>query len=121
MRTYVAADRFVDAQLWWVASELVRRHSRLRLQEFEHDEIGTYIEVLSWPDTAELRMRFSRVTGVQIRGRDEFRISPAEVLAAANPHAIMERFEAGHRHRGGDGNPRTHRLTKEAATPLDGT
>ena len=96
MRTYVAADRFVDAQLWWVASELCRRHSRLRLQEFEHDEIGTYVEVLSWPDSAELRMRFSRVAGIQIHGHDEFRIAPAEVVAAANPHDIVKRLEVEH-------------------------
>ena len=66
VRRFVAADRFVDAQLWWVASELCRRHPRLRMREIEHGEIGTFLEVvawlepvLAWPSIPELRERWA--------------------------------------------------------------
>ncbi|WP_062310200.1 TY-Chap2 family putative peptide chaperone [Demequina rhizosphaerae] len=91
-----AADRFVDAQLWWVASELCRRHSRLRIRELAHDELGTFIEVVSWPDVSELRIGFSRVSGIRILGHDDFAVTPTELLEVASPHAVLKAVEAEH-------------------------
>jgi hypothetical protein len=96
VRRFVAADRFVDAQLWWVASELCRRHPRLRMREIEHGEIGTFLEVVAWPDADDLRIRLSRAAGMEIFGHADFCVATPELLAAANPHQVVKRLEAAH-------------------------
>ena len=35
---YPPADRFLTAQMWWIASELVRRHPHLHISGVEVDE-----------------------------------------------------------------------------------
>ena len=34
------ADRFLTAQIWWIASELVRRHPHLRFNDAGHNLTG---------------------------------------------------------------------------------
>ncbi|WP_156160550.1 TY-Chap2 family putative peptide chaperone [Demequina soli] len=110
-KVFRAADRFVDAQLWWVASELCRRHPRLRIRELVQDELGSFIEVVSWPDTSALRIVCSRVAGIRIVGHDDFLVAPADLLEDPNPHAVLKAVEAAHGIGGPGRFPRTTRET----------
>ncbi|WP_062529117.1 TY-Chap2 family putative peptide chaperone [Demequina rhizosphaerae] len=90
-----AADRFVDAQLWWVASELCRRHPRLGLIESVYEEVGTVVEAVGTIDGSFVRVGFSRAAGIAIKDR-EFGVAPPALLEQVNPHAILRRIEDAH-------------------------
>ncbi|WP_062516817.1 TY-Chap2 family putative peptide chaperone [Demequina gelatinilytica] len=94
-KVFRAADRFVDAQLWWVASELCRRHPRLGLIESVYDEVGIVVEAVGTMDGREVRVGFSRAAGVAIKDR-EFGVAPPALLEQVNPHAILRRIEDAH-------------------------
>lgn len=96
LKQFVAADRFVEAQLWWVASEICWRHPHLRMRELVGDQVGSFVEVVSWPDADQLRIGFSRVGGIRIYGHDGFVVPPPELLEQANAHAIVKRLELEH-------------------------
>lgn len=94
-RVFRAADRFVDAQLWWVASELCRRHPRLGLIESVYDEVVTVVEAVGTVDGREVRVGFSRTAGIAIKDC-EFRVAPTALLEQVNPHAILRKIEDAH-------------------------
>jgi len=93
VKQFVAADRFVDAQHWWIASELCRRHPELLLLENAIDGYGNVIEALGAIGDRKLRIGFSRVAGIQVQGVDGFCVPPPALLDEANPHAILKRLE----------------------------
>ncbi|WP_062306725.1 TY-Chap2 family putative peptide chaperone [Demequina subtropica] len=94
-KAFRAADRFVDAQLWWVASELCRRHPRLGLIESVYDEVGTVVEAVGTIDDRHVRVGFSRIAGIAIKDR-EFGVAPLALLEQVNPHAILRKIEDAH-------------------------
>ncbi len=89
------ADRFIDAQLWWIASELCRRHPELGLVETVFDQVGTVVEAVGELNGRPVRVGFSRVAGVAIKDR-EFHTAPPALLEQANPHAILRQIEDAH-------------------------
>lgn len=89
------ADRFVDAQLWWIASELCRRHPTLGLVETVFDDIGSVVEAVGLVDGREVRVGFSRVAGVAVKGGD-LHVGVAQLLAEADAHAVLRRIEEAH-------------------------
>ncbi|WP_062073667.1 TY-Chap2 family putative peptide chaperone [Demequina sediminicola] len=94
-RVFQPADRFIDAQLWWVASELCRRHPRLGLVETVFDEVGTVVEAVGLIGAREARVGFSRVAGIAIKDR-QFGVAPPALLEQVNPHAILRQIEQAH-------------------------
>lgn len=91
-RVFTPADRFVDAQLWWAASELCRRHSQLGIIETVFTDWGALIEAVGEVDGTAVRVGFSRVAGIVIQDRD-FQVTPIELLEQSNPHAVLRRIE----------------------------
>ena len=94
-RIFRPADRFIDAQLWWVASELCRRHPRLGLVETVFDGVGSVVEAVGLIDGRNVRVGFSRVAGIAIKDR-EFSVAPAALLEQVNPHGVLKRIEDAH-------------------------
>lgn len=94
-KVFRPADRFIDAQLWWVASELCRRHPRMGLIESVFDEAGTVVEAIGTIDGREVRVGFSRAGGIAIKDR-EFGVAPPALLEQVNPHAILRKIEDAH-------------------------
>ena len=107
---FVAADRFVDAQLWWVASELCRRHPWLSLTETEFDEVGTVLEAVGNIEGREVRVGFSRTAGIAIKDRD-FHVPLPELFVQVNPHEVLKRIELAHGMGKPDDTPPTNGTT----------
>lgn len=105
------ARRFILAQSWWIASELVRRHPELMI--FETHPGGGMYDVLQvgqiGKDTHLERAHamLNRAGTVQVHfgsqhGRQDQVIATwREVLAAPNPHQIVKQIE----HAAGWGSP----------------
>jgi hypothetical protein len=93
---FLPADRFVDAQHWWIGSELCRRHPSLRLAEIDIDAIGPLLAVIDVLEPLLGQIYLSRVAGIQIVDRDEFLICPPELFMEANPHRLLRRIEDAH-------------------------
>ena len=94
-KVFRPADRFIDAQLWWVASELCRRHPRMGLFDSVFDEAGTVVEAIGTIDGREVRVGFSRAGGIAIKDR-EFGVAPPALLEQVNPHANLRKIEDAH-------------------------
>lgn len=94
-KVFEPADRFIDAQLWWVASELCRRHPSLGLVETVYDEVGTVVEAMGEVDGRAVQVGFSRTAGIAIKDR-EFAVAPAALLEQVNPHALVRKVEDAH-------------------------
>ncbi|GAA1276086.1 hypothetical protein GCM10009609_43850 [Pseudonocardia aurantiaca] len=91
------APRFVIAQSWWIASEIVRRHPELRLIE-THPGGGLYdclTIVGPGPHPASL-IQLNRQGRIHVSARAEFEpIEWQEVLRSADAHDVVRRLEAG--------------------------
>jgi len=86
------ADRFLVAQMWWIASELVRRHPHLLISRVHGVERSPLLLVHDEQDG--LRIQFDLVGGVLYRvAGDDLQISWIEILAAVSPHEIVKRIE----------------------------
>jgi hypothetical protein len=94
-QTWVPADRFIEAQTWWIASELIRRHPQLRLAETTHDEVGTSLVAYDPEWVIETQVIFNRVAGIHMPGSPDFEIRWSEVFAAPSAHTVLLRIEAG--------------------------
>lgn len=92
---FVAADRLVDSQLWWVASELCRRHPWLSLTETAYEQVGSALEAVGNVDGREVRVGFSRAAGIRIKDRD-FHVAVPELFTKVNPHEVLKRIEHAH-------------------------
>lgn len=93
VRVFNAADRFVDAQHWWIAAELCRRHPEFAMLEVGHEEMGSSIAVLGEVEGCAARVGLSRVGGIRVSGVDDFCIAPPEVLSEPNAHGVLKRVE----------------------------
>lgn len=89
-------ERFVIAQSWWVATELVRRHSQLRILELhpgggQYDTLGIF-DLSLGKMTTHLNRKGGRIHLVESPNFEP--IEWAEVFSSS-PHAIVERIEKG--------------------------
>lgn len=88
-------SRFVVAQSWWIASELVRRHPGAVIAE-THPGDGMY-DVLRVQLSREpqIHVMLNRVGAVQLRSDTTYGAIASwhEVFAARNPHAIVKDVE----------------------------
>ncbi|MDJ0337365.1 hypothetical protein [Cryobacterium sp. PH31-O1] len=89
---YPPADRFLTAQIWWIASELVRRHPQLRIAGVEVDEGDRLIIVHD--EHGDLSIQWDLVGGCQylVNGLVHV-ISWIEMMAAFSPHGTLKRLE----------------------------
>ncbi|UXN24514.1 hypothetical protein N8D74_13220 [Curtobacterium flaccumfaciens] len=93
---WVPADRFVDEQRWWVASELARRHAGFMIREVRANTYTSYLEVGPRAGEAfETQMEPTiRITLFDIHGNS----FPAEraLLGASSPHEVVKKIESTH-------------------------
>jgi hypothetical protein len=100
------ADRFLTAQMWWIASELVRRHPHLRISGVEVDGADRLLIVHDEQDA--LSIQWDLVGGCKYLKNDVVqKISWIEMMAALNPHETVKRIEKGT----GLGHPQTTPMT----------
>ncbi|MGV3733055.1 MAG: hypothetical protein ACO1N6_06610 [Microcella sp.] len=90
---FTPAHRYVIAQSWWVASELVRRHPDLVIHEM-HPGGGMYdcLALLS-PGDLKPFVQLNRVGTIHVMSTPEYRTTWAEALEAASPHAVVKEIE----------------------------
>lgn len=88
-------SRFVVAQSWWIASELVRRHPGAVIAE-KHPGDGMY-DVLRVQLSREpqIQVMLNRVGTLQLHTDTTYRAIASwhEVFAASNPHTIVKDVE----------------------------
>ena len=86
------ADRFLIAQMWWIASELVRRHPHLRISGVEVDEGNRLVLVHDEQDGMSIQWDLVGGCKFLING-DVEKISWIEMMAALSPHETVKRIE----------------------------
>ncbi|TFC26511.1 hypothetical protein E3O53_01220 [Cryobacterium sp. TMT2-18-3] len=86
------ADRFLTAQMWWIASELVRRHPHLRISGVEVDEADRLLIVHDEQDGMSVQWDLEGGCKFLVNGVVQ-KISWIQMLAALNPHTIVKRIE----------------------------
>ncbi|TFC93628.1 MULTISPECIES: hypothetical protein [Cryobacterium] len=86
------ADRFLTAQMWWIAGELVRRHPHLRISGVEVDEAERLLIVHDEQDGMSVQWDLVGGCKFLVNGVVQH-ISWIEMLAALNPHEVVERIE----------------------------
>ncbi|HSP52345.1 MAG TPA: hypothetical protein VLO00_05555 [Cryobacterium sp.] len=86
------ADRFLTAQMWWIASELVRRHPHLRISGVEIDEGDRLLIVHDEQDGMSVQWDLEGGCKFLVDGAVQ-KISWIQMLAALSPHAIVKRIE----------------------------
>ncbi|TFD51100.1 hypothetical protein E3T43_17045 [Cryobacterium sp. Hh7] len=88
------ADRFLTAQIWWLASELVRRHPHLRISGREVPGDGRLVMVHDEQDS--LNIQWDLVGGCKYLVNGVVTsISWIEMMAAISPHETIKRIEVG--------------------------
>jgi len=86
------ADRFLTAQMWWIASELVRRHPHLRICGLEVDAGDRLLIVHDEQDG--MRIQWDLVGGCKFLVDGLVRtITWIEMMAALSPHETLKRIE----------------------------
>ncbi|MBG6058950.1 hypothetical protein RCH16_002051 [Cryobacterium sp. MP_M5] len=104
------ADRFLTAQMWWIASELVRRHPHLRISGVEVDD-GARLLIVHDEQNA-MSIQWDLVGGCKFLVNGVVnKISWIEMMAALNPHDIVRRIEVAT----GLGIPKTPPVTTKRA------
>ncbi|WP_168625665.1 hypothetical protein [Cryobacterium sp. BB307] len=88
------ADRFLYAQIWWIASELVRRHPHLRISGVEVDEGDRLVIVHDEQDAMSIQWDLVGGCKYLVDGQVKA-ISWIQMMAASNPHEIVKRIEVG--------------------------
>jgi hypothetical protein len=91
----VPADRYVAAQAWWIASEVVRRNPSLRIAETSHDEVGSSLAIYDPANSEARQFLLNRVAGCNIVGDPLSHIGWDEIFEASSPHDIVKRVEDG--------------------------
>jgi hypothetical protein len=89
------ADRYIEAQAWWIASELARRTPKLRIAETDHDEVGSSLSVYDPDGPIETQVILNRIAGINIAGDPFFHLEWPEIFAAPSPHEVVKRVETG--------------------------
>ncbi|UFS57642.1 TY-Chap2 family putative peptide chaperone [Subtercola endophyticus] len=90
---FALADRFIDAQMWSVGSELVRRHPWLWLQQCEDPVIGDGLLIKAqWDDGYSVTL--GRNLGIDISGPNTFGIVDwAETLTDESPGLVVDHID----------------------------
>lgn len=86
------ADRFLTAQMWWIASELVRRHPHLRISGIEVADGARLLIVHDEQDSMSIQWELVGGCKFLVDGAVT-RISWIEMMAAASPHETVKRIE----------------------------
>lgn len=86
------ADRFLTAQIWWLASELVRRHPHLRVSGHEVTGEGRLVIVHDEQDSMSIQWDLVGGCNYLVNGVVN-RISWIEMMAAVSPHETVKRIE----------------------------
>ena len=86
------ADRFLTAQVWWIASELVRRHPHLRISGHEVPGDGRLVIVHDEQDGMSIQWDLVGGCKFLVNGVVN-RISWIEMMAASSPHETVKRIE----------------------------
>ena len=86
------ADRFLTAQVWWIASELVRRHPHLRISGHEVPGDGRLVIVHDEQDAMSIQWDLVGGCKFLVNGVVN-RISWIEMMAASSPHETVKRIE----------------------------
>ena len=86
------ADRFLTAQVWWIASELVRRHPHLRISGHEVPGDGRLVIVHDEQDGMSIQWDLVGGCKYLVNGVVN-RISWIEMMAASSPHETVKRIE----------------------------
>lgn len=88
------ADRFVVAQSWWIASELIRRHPGLFVHE-SHPGGGMYdCLTLLTAEAFKPLVQINRAGSIQVCDDPDFSVRWDEVMRASSPHAVVKQIEA---------------------------
>lgn len=89
-------ERFVIAQSWWIATELVRRNTELRILEW-HPGGGQYDALGVLDETGGKVLVSLNRRGGRIHVEESADFTPIEwaEVFASKPHAIVERIERG--------------------------
>lgn len=86
------SDRFLAAQMWWIASELVRRHPHLRISGVEVNDGARLLIVHDEQDS--MSVQWDLVGGCKFLVDGVVgSISWITMMAADNPHEILKRIE----------------------------
>lgn len=87
------ASRFVIAQSWWIASEIVRRHPSLTIRE-THPGDGLY-DCLTIVDSAQQRiLDLNRHGRLHVPGNEDFEPLPwSATVTAASGHDVVKTLE----------------------------
>ena len=88
------ADRFLTAQIWWLASELVRRHPHLRISGREVEGEGRLVMVHDEQDSMNIQWDLVGGCKYLVNGAVTS-ISWIEMMAAVSPHETLKRIEVG--------------------------
>ena len=86
------ADRFLTAQIWWIASELVRRHPHLRISGHEVPGEGRLVIVHDEQDSMSIQWDLVGGCKYLVNGVVNS-ISWIEMMAAVSPHETVKRIE----------------------------
>jgi hypothetical protein len=88
------ADRFIEAQSWWIASEIARRHPQLVLAETSHPEVGSSLAIYDPNYVVNIQVILNRAAGIHIPSQPEFEVTWPEVFAAPSPHSVVRTIES---------------------------
>jgi hypothetical protein len=91
--SFYPADRFIEAQSWWIASELARRHPQLVVAETAHPEVGSSLVVYDPNYVVNIQVIFNRAAGIHIPSQPDFEVTWPKVFAAVSPHDIVKEIE----------------------------
>lgn len=88
------ADRFLDAQSWWIIAEMLRRHVGWGVIETFDEKLGSALTIADLAEQDRAQLRITRTRGLEVLPRGELRIRWPEVFAASNRHSVIEQVEA---------------------------
>lgn len=95
MTEFMPAPRFVAAQAWWVASELCRRRSRLRvLETWPMDGFYHGLEIGVPGEKCRVFMNFHGSIHLHDGDHEHQGIKWTELLEAPTPHTVVREIES---------------------------
>ncbi|NQX12246.1 hypothetical protein HQQ80_11465 [Microbacteriaceae bacterium VKM Ac-2855] len=87
------ADRFVDAQSWWLIAETLRRHAGWGVIETFDESIGSALTVADLGSQERSQLRITRTRGLEVLPHGSLRIGWPEVFAATSRLTVIKRLE----------------------------
>jgi hypothetical protein len=90
---YGMADRFILAQSWWLASELVRRHPHLLISRVADETVASPLLIVQ-DEQQGMRIQFDLIAWVQYLAAGELRhLDWSEIFSQPNSHAVIKQIE----------------------------